>query len=611
MKFNVLNKKPRHIVISALLWFSVTVPAQEVSFSVPGGFYDDVFPVALTCNAGIIHYTTNGNTPTTHDPVYQEPLILDESLYSRSDIYTIQNCPENNWYKPKSVQHCIVIRAAVFDAAGNRVSEVATNTYLIQSLGCDTHRLPVLSLCADSLDLFDYENGIMIPGAHFNPSNPDWSGNYYQTGREWERPANVEFYEKDNRGINQRAGLRTQGATGRSFLQKGLKIYARKEYGEKRFNYRFFEDAETSSFKRLKLKPFEGSWQSIGCQDYICGRMAQSLNIECLASRPMVLFLNGEYWGIYFLQEKPDEHYLEDHFDANPDQVNIIKGWSGECEQGSNDGFFELYHWIEENDLSIDENYQYVASKIDIRNFIDYQIFEIFTVNRDWPANNVRCWQESNGPLRWIFYDGDACLTSMKFDALANATYDGDDSYPSNRVSSLFLRKLLQNTDFKTGFLDRFNQLLSSAFNYNTTKTFFDEAYTAIADEIPNQSKRFNNPSCTLVWKNKMNNINNFLEKRVDDVYKELFTFFNADNDCITISVLYPTPAQSEIHAKIEAKEPVLTFIQIFNIMGQPLFTSFHTFVQGENEITLPTPFSSGIYVLRIGNASTKFIVTN
>ena len=188
------------------------------------------------------------------------------------------------------MQHCIIIRAAVFDENDSCVSETVTNSYFINELGCDTHGLPVVSLCADSLDLFDYYTGIFIPGFHYNPHNPYLTGNYFMKGDEWERVINFEFYETDNEGINQVVGLRTHGNQQRWKSQKGMKIYAREEYGVKRLYYKFFETIPNESFKHILLRAFMGSWLGAGCNDYICGRIAEPLDFESLASRPAVLF---------------------------------------------------------------------------------------------------------------------------------------------------------------------------------------------------------------------------------------------------------------------------------------------------------------------------------
>ena len=602
----------RHLLTATLLSFLAFAKAQEVTFSIPGGFYDNPFELTLSCDHQdkVIHYTTNGNTPTADDPVYSAPLYLDQSLQSHSNIYTIRNCPEEIWYCPETISKCIVIRAAAFDTSGIRVSDIATNSYFIKALGCDTHNLPAMSLCVDSLSLFDHGTGIFVPGVYFDPSNPDHSGNYFQTGSEWERLCNVEYYESQSNGINQQAGIRTHGASTRRFSQKGLKIYARKEYGKKRFTYPFFDNTNVASFKRLKIKPFQGGWFEAGCQDYICGKMVRGLNIPELASRPMVLFLNGEYWGIYFLQEKPDERYLEDHFDIDLPYVNIVNNWGGGSEYGTNINYLSLYQWIQGNDLSDEDNYRHLATLMDIDNFIDYEIFEIFTANLDWPANNMRCWQEGNGPWRWLFFDGDACLYKFTkdFDALANATYDGDEYYPTSAQSTLFFRKLMENDTFKVQFLSRFNELMSTEFNYAKTQTYYQEIHDLLCKEIPNQAKRFDIPSSYGEWERVMKRVDRFLSNRSADIDRSLIQFATEKTN---IERLYPNPAHQLINVEVSSEKASIIEISIFNNMGQTVHHSRQVVGSGLTEIQLPINFRSGIYYLKIGPSTKKLVVIN
>ena len=601
----------RHLLTATLLLFMAFAKAQEVTFSSPGGFYDNPFELTLSCNQRdkVIHYTTNGNTPTANDPVFGEPLLLGESLYSHSDIYTILDCPESMWFLPTSVQKCIVIRAAAFDENGSLSGKVTTNTYLIKSLGCDTHGLPAVSICADSLDLFDYERGIFVPGAYQDPSNPEGTGNYYQSGREWERPMNFEFYETDNRGVNQQAGLRTHGGNGRKLQQKCVKIYAREEYGKKRFNHPFFETISDSSFKHLILKPFTSSWTQSGINDYVSNQIASRLDLETLASRPVALYLNGEYWGIYYIHERPDEHYLEDHCHVDINDINLIEDWDGTCEAGSNGNFLVLYDFIANNDLADPDAYSYVASQIDISNFIDYQIFEIFSANLDWPANNMRCWQEGNGPWRWIFFDGDIGLITKEYDAFANATYDGPSTYPASSTSTLFLRKLLENESFKVAFLNRFNQLLHSAFAYETTKPLKDKAFEKLEGEIPNQVARFHNPDSLQLWEQHMDGIDAFLSLRERHVVRQMQEYFYSDSYSFTIDALFPSPAQSEIHILTNFDKTTLTTIQIIDLKGRIRWSAEHVFGAGVFELVLPIHLSSGVYILRIDDTTRKFVV--
>ena len=603
----------RHLLTTTLLLCLAFAKAQEVTFSTPGGFYDNSFELTLSCNQQdkVIHYTTNGNTPTANDPIYQEPLLLDESLYSLSDIYTILNCPETMWFLPETVQKCIVIRAAAFDGNGSISGKVTTNTYLIKSLGCDTHGLPAVSICADSLDLFDYERGIFVPGAYQDPSNPEGTGNYYQSGREWERPMNFEFYESDNTGVNQKAGIRTHGGNGRKLQQKCMKIYARDEYGKKRFKHQFFETIPDSSFKHLIFKPFNSSWTYSGINDYVSNQLAARLNLETVASRPVVLYLNGEYWGIYYIHEKPDERYLETHCYVDIEDINLIEDWHGTCEAGNNLNFLALYDFIANNDLSEADAYAYVASRMDISNFIDYQIFEIFTANLDWPANNMRCWQEGDGPWRWIFFDGDIGLIQKEFDAFANATYDGPSDYPASSRSTLFFRKLLENESFKVDFLNRFNQLLHSAFAYETTKPLKDNAFEKLEGEIPNQVARFHTPESVHLWEQHMDGIDAFLSLRERYIVEQMQNYFFADNYNFTIETLYPSPAQSEIRIQTQFDKTALTTIQIIDIHGRVRWSTEQAFGAGTFELVLPIHLPSGIYILRIGNTTRKFVVIN
>lgn len=598
-----------------VLWIllaSITGYAQNdtVVFSARGGFYNEELALQLyNINPqNHIRYTTNGNRPTAQSPLYADSIWLDETKYSESDIYTIQITPDNLVYVPDSIQHCIVIRAAVFDENDSCVSQVMTNSYFIRALGCDTHGLPAVSICADSLDLFDYERGIFVPGVFFDSLNPDWTGNYYQSGMEWERPMNIEFYELDNTGINQRAGLRTHGGNGRRFQQKCVKIYAREEYGKKRFKHKFFETIPQNNFKHLILKPFMASWNESGVNDHICNQIASQLNLETLASRPVLLYLNGEYWGIYYIHERPDERYLEDHFGIDIDNVNIMGNWVNLVDHGTSENFVALYHWMETADLTQPEDYAYLESKIDVDNFIDYQIFELFSENTDWPSNNMRCWQLGDGPWRWIFFDGDACLRWMTFNAFDYAVYEGDETWPSSSRATLFFRKLLENEDFKARFEARFMELLNTAFDYSVTGPIFEDIKMRIEPEIAFQSDRFGFPASIETWELDMNRVDYFLNVRtyyilepLHDLVVGLSVHQNEDVLC------YPNPFSDEIHLCWLSDEERMHEIAIYDVLGRRVFSEAFV-AENSDEITINPDLAPGVYVLKIGGHSQRIV---
>ena len=599
------------LILSCIVCFTAKAQNDTVIFSANGGFYDDVFALQLsnTNPQNYIRYTINGNRPTAQSPIYEASLQLDGSMYSRSDIYTIINCPEQDFFQPDSIRHCIVIRAAAFDENDSCVSSVVTNSYFIQALGCDTHGLPAISLCADSLDLFDYERGIFVPGVHYNPSKPYSTGNYFMKGRDWERLSNIEFYGFDNNeGINQQVGLRTHGKQSRWRSQKGYTLYAREEYGKKRIRYQFFDTTPIDKYKRLILKPFMSSFNGSGCADYISNRIALHLDVEAMSSRPGVLFINGEYWGMYYVEEKPDEHYLHDHLDVDKDSVNIIKEWI-EADCGSPDNYLALYAWLEQANLANEEQYAYVESRIDMDNCIDYYIFQLFSENLDWPAQNVRMWQENDGPWRWIFYDGDGCLHEQGMDVFANATYDGDGGYPSSRRATLFFRRLLENEQFKERFASRFNQLAFTTFSYQNTKPYFDYITQQLRDEVPNQIERFNFPHAFSTWENYCIVVHDrFLRDRPERIIEALNDYLSVEEPPTTMVQCYPNPFSDELRIEFDSEGFGGKEVAIYDLMGRKVFAQPCCLNTGCNTIVLHPTLGSGMYFLKLGNHAIKIV---
>lgn len=595
----------------------------EVLFSHSGGFYDEPFTLSLGCSDWEcqVRYTTNGDTPTSASALYETPLFLDERLYSTSDIYTLPIAPVFEPFVPDSVQHAIVIRAAAFDDQGQCVSEVKTNTYLIRALGCNHHGLPVASVCCDSLSLFDFNIGILVPGVNFDPENPKYTGNYYQRGREWERLANLEFYEpEDNSSINQQCGVRAHGNRARKAAAKGLKFYAREEYGKKRFKHHFFETTSISSFKHLVLKPFSTLWPYVGVQDYVDNRLALEIGLEAPHSRPVVVYLNGEYWGIYFLQEKLDDHYIEDHFGVEPERCNIIGGngiqnypgdWNIEVESGNGDAFVQMLDWLEDADCSDEVNYADLNGLIEVDNFIDYQILEMFIANDDWPANNFRCWQADDSKWRFVFFDGDASLMDTTYDAFWGATYVALDRWHTGGKSTLMFRRLLENNDFKQKYIRRSEELCNTVLRYDNTVLFLDEVEQALSLEIPSQKARFGYPVSMEHWRWGCSLVRTFLRNRADAFREERDGFeplkehdYQPNTDDF---VIYPNPVEDEVHIKMLDGRSRATEFVLCDITGRVIKGGM-CYLSACQEVVLNLELRAGVYVVKIGPYAYKFV---
>ena len=522
--------------------FFISSSAQAVVFSHPGGFYADTFSLSMHIdflpNSQFIiqnskfkiHYTLNGAEPTECDPEYHTPLSMSPALYSTSNLYRLQNVPDDRWFVPDDVQHIIVVRAAVFDSTGQRRSVVTTHAYLIDSLLGRHITLPVISLCTDSLSLFDHDTGLFVPGFCFESTNPYNTGNYFQRGRHWERTAAFAYYNPNGSFLEQDCGLRIHGNSQRVLVQKGLSLYARKEYGDSRFRYPFFEgEKHTGSYKRLVLRPWSTSWTGAGVEDWLCQHLAEPLRCDHLATRPVVLFLNGEYWGIYFLEEKADEHFLEEHYRISHQEVDLIACWGQETENGSSKRWESFYQWLQQADLTSDD-YQYLASQVDIDALIDYMLLQVLIINDDWPVNNVRHWSAGDSPWRWIFYDGDGTLVPFPscITVLDHMTYNTPHrSTRTSLQSTLLFRRLLANHQFLERTLQRLQELVDSHFSYANTAPLLHDIVEQLRAEVPYQRDRFARPSSIASWEAAVEGIDDFLRREPQNTVENYARYFN------------------------------------------------------------------------------------
>ena len=594
----------RLLFIGLVLLSVQSVLAQAtVVFSRQGGFYEESFALELFCAQGHhIRYTVNGGTPTEEALLYNGPLQMDATLYSKSNIYTIVNCMPSSYYPVEDVERAIVLRAAAFDENDQRVGEVTTHTYLISDLGCDLHGLPMLSLAIDSLDLFDYETGIFIPGVHYDPANPKSTGNYYMKGREWERPCNVEFYEQDNRGINQQAGLRTHGGGSRRYQQKGMRLYARQEYGKKRFKHSFFEGTDLANFKHLNLRPFYCShWRQTGGQDYLSQRVAAKLDVDGMNVRQIAVFINGEYWGIYTLEESPDERYLEDHYDVDLDKVNILKFW-GVPSYGDSTDWCQFRGWLETADMTRPQDEAYAFSRMDVPSFVDYYLMEVYGANLDWPQNNVLQWQaESGEPFRMLFYDGDGCFTSWNFAAMNHAANVG--------LSSLIVNKFMETNAFKTMLYERYSTLKSGAFSYGALKAIWDDYRSLVEAEVPAQSRRFGFPENEQRWQADMDSVDVFFARRAKTFHKELQEMLNGTTSALQEVDAFPNPSDGAFKLHVASENCAFVPMQVFDATGRWVHREDVFLRPGYNTIEVNARMRSGLYLVRLGDMMKRIII--
>jgi len=441
-------------------------------FSLPGGFYATGQSITLSAGepGGQIRYTLDGSIPGPASALYAGPI---------------------------AVTRPSVVRARVY-APDKMAGPTVTQTYLV---GVATD-LPVVSLATAPAHLWDDTIGIYVKGTNGIPGR--CSEEPVNWNQKWERPASIEMYENGERVVAQDVGFEIHGACSRLRDQKSLEIKARRTYGAKDIKYPFFQDKPIKSYKRLILRN-SGNDEDILFRDLVQQYIVKDMmDIDYQAGRPVVVFLNGEYWGIHNLREKADEAWPEQNYgldkDTDFDFFTQNDAEDAALDAGSRDAWDALHTFVANNDLSVPANYDYVASQVDIDEFMNYFIVELYGNNLDWPHKNIRYWRAyDGGKWRWVLYDLDLATDEEQIeDNILSKIVNVAD--PAAAYQTLLFRKLMENTAFRDEFVQRFAGHINITFDPARVEGFIGAFQSRIASEVPAHIARWGRPASISAW---------------------------------------------------------------------------------------------------------------
>jgi hypothetical protein len=181
------------------------------------------------------------------------------------------------------------------------------------------HALRVVSLRSDPDNLFGDPRGLFVPGDIYNTLG--WNGhyvglpnaNYFQSGSDWERPVFFQLFDSGRSlAVSQLMGVRNHGAWSRGAAQKTLRFYAREEYGDSQVRAALFPGQTDSAFKRFLLRNSGNDWSSTGFRDAMMHQVFRPLaRCDTQDYEPVVVYVDGEYWGLQNLREYYSAYYLE------------------------------------------------------------------------------------------------------------------------------------------------------------------------------------------------------------------------------------------------------------------------------------------------------------
>lgn len=468
--------------------------------------------------------------------------------------------PDHRGYFPtESVFKGTVVRARAFKA-GSVASPIVTRTFFVTPEGAARYNLAVVSLAIQEDELFDFQRGFYTPGVDYETWRLNNNGamdgeseaNWHRGGLD--HPGHFELFEIGGAPVlAQDIGVRAHGGWSRSFPRKTLRLYARNEYGDAAFRHRIFPDQPWNRYKRLLLRNGGNDHDVTIMRDATVHVIMRDLLFDRQAYRPSAVFINGEYWGIHNIRERLDKHYIEGKYGLPADSLDILE-IDAQIKEGNNVHYTEMLQYIRTNRVENDAHLDWVAGRMDLDNYIDYQIAHIFARNTDWPGNNIDYWryQAPNQPVggvhaadgrwRWMFFDLDHSFgiwsNNASHNTMSFAVQAGGSVWPNPDWSTFLLRELLRNQRFRTRFIQRYSDLLNTTFLENRMVGIIDSIKGLIDQEMPRHTARWRGYPISETWEPNVEVLRTFANQRPSAARGHLRSHFSLGSDIsVTLAV--------------------------------------------------------------------------
>lgn len=483
------------------------------AFSLNAGFYNSTQTLSITSATGLVRYTLDGKDPNQTSALYTIPINIDTTTVVRARTYSTN---------PLELP-----------------SEIITNTYFIN----EDITLPVVALTSDPYNLFDYNYGIYVFGPNADTVNVPFQGSNFWQG--WERPANIEYFDTEgNLGFETPSSIAIQGNYSKAWPQRGFTVKTKENYKGETIDYPLFPDKpHISKYKSFNIRNAGSDWNKAHMRDRFNQKNAQkSTSLDIMDGKPCVLFINGNYWGVYELREKQDKDYIENNSGVPADKIDFLQ-FDGSIIEGSNTAFLNMSNYIGTNDMSVAANYNTAKSMLDIENFCDYFITETYILNIDWLGsytNNIKFWRPTNpiGKWRYVLWDTDLSLGfGSALGGSVNTDFLDVAIHPTTtNPHSTMLAGLLENTEFKNYFVDRYADLMNTIFLPSTMQQNVDEIHDEMLPEMERHFNRWGGsfwggligPSSNVTeWENEIDTMMVFANDRINFVRNQIQNQFS------------------------------------------------------------------------------------
>ena len=340
------------------------------------GYHANAMSLALTADPGMeVYYTLDGYGPSAASLPYVAPIGLFET---------------------------VVVRAIAIDPTGVLApSFTNTNTYFF---GDDQHSIRVVSVSGPGLE----------DGA--------WVG---------DEPMHIEFFNEDGTfWVEAEGDSNEHGNDSNAYPQKGFDYITRDQMGyDDVVDAELFHLSNRGKFQRLIFKaaandnyPFSGGAH---VRDAYCQTLSglADLHLDERTSESCIVYINGQYWGVYEYREKGDDSdFTNRYYDQGRYDIDFLKTWGGTwTEYGNGADWYDLVDFITGNDMTVQANYEQAVSELNEMSLIDYFILNSYVVCADWLNWNTAWWRGRNPDgdgrrWRYVLWDLDNTLLNGTLD---------------------------------------------------------------------------------------------------------------------------------------------------------------------------------------------------
>ena len=465
-------------------YFVVPTPGADnatgylVTLAVPqsnleSGIYSEAVTVSLSAS-GTIYYTLDGSRPTTNSQIYTDPIVVE-------DVTTIRT----------------------FCTEGERSSELAAYTYLV---GVE-HDLPIVSIAIPQ-DKLDGYRGIL---------------NNIESTYEYEGV--VTLIENGEEKFSEAFGFRLHGHDSRKGRKQTFQLRFRSEYGVSKLQYPVFEDRDIQEYDSLLLKGGSEDHYLAMMRDEVCTGIANgTTTLYTQAMKPVVLYLGGKYWGIYYLRERYNDEYLASHMGVSAESVDIVYSTAAYSQVGDNEAFRAVRNFAVSHDLTIEENYQYVADQVDVLSLMDWYICRSYVGDND--IDNIRRCRsfEDDGKWHWMYFDVDYGFKWVDWDPIDKILNRGG-------ADNTLIRAILRNKGAQDMFLKRYAELMGTVLNEEYIVAYIDSVAAQIDSEMPRDRERWN--TTYEKWQEEVQKLRDYVKdgKRTRTVINSLRNYFYLNDE--------------------------------------------------------------------------------